>query len=162
MPADYTLAKKEAQDIIKKYQIEDTAASHIFQIAREEGLTIKMLPMPEKYKNVSGFLDPSLKTIYINEIDPPNRIVFTIAHELGHFKMHKDRANELSVLLRNTSIATTDIEKEANCFAAELLVPENKLIEAINNPNFKNVEVLAKIFGVSQEVIVNRINRILK
>jgi Zn-dependent peptidase ImmA (M78 family)/transcriptional regulator with XRE-family HTH domain len=48
--------------------------------------------------------------IFLNKNAPPDRMRFSLAHELGHAIMHR--------------IPTDQIEDEANAFAGELLVPE--------------------------------------
>lgn len=48
--------------------------------------------------------------IFLNRHVPPDRMRFSLAHELGHVIMHQ--------------IPTDQIEDEANAFAGELLVPE--------------------------------------
>lgn len=56
---------------------------------------------------------------------------FTAAHELGHFVLHKDRMAGFiaDAAISETDDATTDMEREANRFAAELLMPK-EVIEA--------------------------------
>lgn len=51
--------------------------------------------------------------IFLNRSAPPDRMRFSLAHELGHVIMHR--------------IPTDDIENEANAFARELLLPENDI-----------------------------------
>jgi Zn-dependent peptidase ImmA (M78 family)/transcriptional regulator with XRE-family HTH domain len=51
--------------------------------------------------------------IFLNRSAPPDRMRFSLAHELGHVIAHR--------------IPTDSIEEEANMFAAELLVPERDL-----------------------------------
>jgi hypothetical protein len=51
---------------------------------------------------------------------------FTAAHELGHFLLHRDRMTGFvaDATISETDDTTGDMEREANRFAAELLVPE--------------------------------------
>lgn len=70
----------------------------------------------------SGYLDAENKTICINAKDCSERKRFTIAHELGHFCLGHGSS------LRDTSkadwyVVNTEHEREANLFAAELLMP---------------------------------------
>ncbi len=54
--------------------------------------------------------------IFLNRNSPPDRMRFSLAHELGHIVMH--------------TVPTDTIEDEANAFAGELLVPERKFRRA--------------------------------
>ena len=96
----------------------------------------------------------------INAADPPNRKKFTIAHELGHWVMHRsllrDRP-EIGVLLREPlgRADSSPLEQEANAFAANLLVPDNML----KSYRTDDIVLLAKVFGVSEEVIGYRLKR---
>ena len=74
-------------------------------------------------------VDAAERTIYVSRSDPPARQRFTIAHELGHFWMHmrsgdvrgfKDFGPQLAFRSDNN---LTALEREANAFAAELLMP---------------------------------------
>jgi Zn-dependent peptidase ImmA (M78 family) len=58
---------------------------------------------------------------------------------------------DLGVLFRQPIGAESDpIEKEANCFAANMLVPKHRL-----NPwdRWQKESVVAQLFGVSEEVV---------
>jgi hypothetical protein len=52
---------------------------------------------------------------------------FTAAHELGHFLLHRDRMTGFiaDADISETDDATNEMEREANRFAAELLMPED-------------------------------------
>src|SRR6267378_7619761 len=85
--------------------------------------------------DVSGALirnDDSV-VIAVNSAQHENRQRFTIAHEIGHFLLHKGTQvhfdDDFRINYRkadSTGIATDD-EKEANWFAAALLMPEHFL-----------------------------------
>jgi len=158
--ADYTKAKSAAQDILNKYKVDEPIVP-VFDIAKKEGLSIELFRPTEKLKNVAGFFDPKSKTIYVNDDDPPNRKTFTIAHELAHHILnHKDE--EIGILPRWPEIQNqvkSPIEQEANCFAAELLVPKEMLNVTKQKYNLtdKDIDLLSRIFGVSKEVMTYRL-----
>lgn len=64
---------------------------------------------------------------FVNADDILPRRRFTAAHELGHAVLHRDRMGrylaDTEVTMRETDDATDEIEREANQFAAELLMP---------------------------------------
>lgn len=68
---------------------------------------------------------------------------FTIAHELGHFFLHRDNG-ETSFSRQGSNRK----EWEANWFAAELLMPKQEFIEAARQNDY-NAQSLALHFGVS-------------
>lgn len=91
---------------------------------------------------LSGFLlrDVEKKEIIlgVNSRHHENRIRFTMAHELGHFFLHEGEkvhldsdkvAYKINHRDQNTSKGEDDSEKEANYFAAELLMPTKFLAE---------------------------------
>lgn len=90
----------------------------------------------------------------------PGRRAYTIAHELGHYVLHRELidedenfdsgvyCSEDSILRRNGS----GIEQEADEFAANLLMPLNdfrKQIPAKSVPNFDDLGKIADRYGVS-------------
>lgn len=107
-----------------------------------------------KGNEIAGFIDFESKKIFVNKDDPPNRQRFTIAHELGHYILHPDFVKDetkYKVLLRRPleDKNYTPEEKEANCFAANLLVPDDLIKKYRDIPNGIN----ATLFAVSEEVI---------
>lgn len=103
---------------------------------------------------IAGFIDFDKKKIYVNKDDSPNRRRFTIAHELGHYIMHKayiKNESKYKVLLRKPleDKNYTPEEKEANCFAAYLLVPD----ELLNKYKDVSNSINSALFVVSQDVI---------
>ena len=124
------------------------------KIAKAMGFKILNGIFPEGKRNIAGFVDIKEKAIYVNAEDPPARRNFTIAHELGHVILRHDFGDNYKPLYR-TPIGNNEIdpqEKEANCFAANLLVPTNLLLKYIEMPD----EIVGKIFGVSKDVIKYR------
>jgi hypothetical protein len=88
----------------------------------------------------SGMLIPSERLILVNAAEATNGHVpirrhrFTIAHELGHWICHAlaDGA-EAPTFCRSRDLsqdADRDLEREANVFGAELLMPEAAVREA--------------------------------
>ena len=90
----------------------------------------------------SGMLLPASRTIVLNAAEAPRdeaplrRFRFTIAHEIGHWVCHcnEGRAPVLEPSYCRpvdlTEAADHALEREANVFAAELLMPERAVREA--------------------------------
>jgi Zn-dependent peptidase ImmA (M78 family) len=74
--------------------------------------------------NISGAVDHKNKKVYVNASEPPQRRLFTAAHEVGHIKLH---ASEDCIDYRGpTAIPYDPKENEADLFAACLLMPEKE------------------------------------
>lgn len=95
--------------------------------------------------------------IRINRHEAKHRQRFTLAHELAHFLLHRDRVVaeggwSENVLLRAPN-QPIQIEYEANWLASDLVIPSHLLAQATadyNGPMTSEViEDLARRFGVS-------------
>ena len=72
---------------------------------------------------------------------------FVMAHELGHAILHK---TENCYFIRNkTFLSTAWIEKEANTFAAELLIPDSLIRD---NPEYTKKQ-LARLTGYNEMIM---------
>jgi Zn-dependent peptidase ImmA (M78 family) len=93
------------------------------------------LRIEQAYMDCSGMLLPEQRLIRINATEGPRneaplrRFRFTIAHELGHWICHALEGVAPAVsycrAIDLTEAADRTLEREANIFAAELLMPEN-------------------------------------
>lgn len=113
---------------------------------------------------ISGMLERSGETflLTVNATDPDTRQRFTLAHEIGHYMLHRhlvgdglddDRAYRSTEVgkYHNTLIGPKE-EREANKFAASLLMP----IDAIRRERVKlgdDVQAMASLFGVSEHAM---------
>ena len=104
----------------------------------------------------SGMLIPSKRLIRVNASEamsgdtPTRRIRFTIAHELGHWICHARGMEAAPTYCRSQDLAQDAdraLEREANVFGAELLMPEAAVRDAW--AAFSDRDVLAQRFGVS-------------
>ena len=98
------------------------------------------------------FYQSRIHNIVIDEniVDIFRRIL--IAHELGHFSLHKEIAmmrgfQEMEVLEARD---TEPMETEANLFAAELLLPDNEVIDCLRENTFFET---AKILNVPHALL---------
>jgi len=120
--------------------------------------------------NISGALfaesDPII--IGVNRLHHPNRKRFSIAHELGHFFLHRDDSQLfIDVFLRDERSAKgIDLqEREANAFAAALLMPKEIIFVYLRKyPTDLLDEVgirrMAALFEVSTQAMVIRLTRL--
>jgi len=124
--------------------------------------------------DISGFLyrdhEKSSAIIGVNSSHHHNRQRFTIAHELGHFllhtgdKVHVDRGFEVRLRSDESSKGTDIDEKEANLFAAELLMPKAFVEKDLEDVGFvdlmeeKTIKALADKYQVSPHAFAFRLS----
>jgi hypothetical protein len=100
--------------------------------------------------------------IFYNGSASPERIRFTIAHELGHLILH--RAQQISVECDKGGVTSgqfddRNIEREANEFASNLLMPIDVLRRLLGDQRKVTLHLLsdiARIFQVSFEALCLR------
>jgi hypothetical protein len=107
----------------------------------------------------SGMLLPAARKIVLNaheraggQNDPPlRRFRFTIAHEIGHWVCHVVQAGRTEPVFCRAKDLSEDadraLEREANVFAAELLMPEPAVRKAWDE--LENATACAVLFDVS-------------
>ena len=144
----WEIARKRAEALT-----EDSPAPPIpvHEVIETNGAQLVYTGFGEFSDRVSGCCDFANATIFVNAADAWVRQRFTMAHELGHWLLHRDlyRSNSgrYRVLPRFAQPASDDpLEKEANHFAANLLVPARLLrpVRGVSVPR------LAQAFGVSE------------
>lgn len=131
-------------------------------IAKELGIEVVEADLPE---DVSGALikdggkDP---VIFLNASDSKARKRFSCAHEIGHYINRKSASNENYEYVDLRSLASSkgkDPEEiYANRFAAELLIPEER-VRAFHKEGFPSF-IMAIKFGVSDEAVRNRLKNL--
>mgnify|MGYP001168533593 FL=1 len=85
--------------------------------------------------------------IFLNQKLPKHELKMVMAPELGHAIMHR---KENCYFIRNkTLMLTSKIEIEANTFAAELLIPDELILE---NPCVP-ADQIASIAGYCEEIM---------
>ena len=104
---------------------------------------------------VSGMLLPSERRIVVRSDESEPRRRFTIAHELGHWICQCLEGDMQPVYCRAAEIgvdaAAKALEREANVFAANLLMPEPVVRAAWAEAG--TVEATASLFDVSPEAM---------
>lgn len=109
-------------------------------LIQKEGINLINYPFKD---DISGVLiiEEDKATIGIDKNSNNVRKRFTLAHELGHYKLHAQKSNMFmdNVFFRKKSAGYTSkeekIEREANFFAANILMPENLIRKEILDLN---------------------------
>ena len=138
--------KHKSLAVIKEYGTND-----VYQICESLGIYI----LKNKLGQANGFLQFDKPTnqylIHINENLKNEH--FVIAHELGHYYLHKN-LNTFKIL--NCSSALKDkLEHQANLFASELLLTDRMIHDAIPIIREFTQEQVASYFEVPLSAVVD-------
>ncbi|MDP3790702.1 MAG: ImmA/IrrE family metallo-endopeptidase [Candidatus Omnitrophota bacterium] len=179
--------EKVAADFLHKYHPKDAYPTPIEEIV-EFKLGIDIIPIPGLHEiiEIDGFISSDLSNISVDEYvykHRQGRYRFTLAHEVGHAIMHEGVYRHRGF---NTTGDWKDfmetfpenewswLEWQANQFAGLILVSSHHLEKRIKHHSkqikalgIKNeavamdriVELLARDFVVSREVILRRIDK---
>ncbi|MBD1205594.1 MAG: ImmA/IrrE family metallo-endopeptidase [Rhodobacteraceae bacterium] len=151
-----------------------TLEGDIVSLAREFGLKVlveDLLPYERGYlQNAPSYGSPSGWVVKLNQQDRAEVQNFTVAHELGHFVLHKAHLAGRDIFdgrINRDSQSATDpfiylepsdqiMESEANQFATALLMPANQF-----RPAFSRLagdqSALAKLFFVTEKAVKRRV-----
>lgn len=141
----------------------DSTPVPIDQIISDIGLPLCYEAMAD---NISGYIERSNGSyrIVVNANHAPTRQRFTAAHELGHYVFHRDLLGEgvgdnRAYRTEGTERPNANIrpihERQANSFAANVLMPRHRLTDV----GHETTQALAERFGVSQEAMRIRLGR---
>ena len=125
-------------------------------VANKLGYTVFYLAGDLTAKDISGAVDKTNKRIFVNPHDSIKRQTFTIAHELGHAKLHASNVVDYRNS-SNLSVEQCRAEHEADEFAAQLLMPKDVFIREWGK---KDVWQLSNMFAVSEHAIMFRAKKL--
>lgn len=143
--------RQKVQSLLKMAEITKPPVD-VNRIAEELGFTVVPYPFPEKRKGMIH-IGGGDKVIGVNENHPKNMRRFTIAHEIGHYLCgHQHYENTFIDDEKRYFDPHFHQEREADIFAAELLMPKEWLEENIKQRGIDALE-LAKIYEVSEQAM---------
>jgi Zn-dependent peptidase ImmA (M78 family) len=110
----------------------------------ERELKLDLIPLPGLYKitGTEAFLTGDLNEIVFDADRPEVRIRFSIAHEVGHFELHKEQIEKLrassyeewkEIIANIPGAIWGRAEYQASEFAGRLLIPRQVLINSVRN-----------------------------
>lgn len=142
------LIKREVRKILNQLSvdtIQQGPAIILESIVAHLGLVIRRFPM---HKLISGILlfDGDDWVVGINSCQSKSRQMFTTAHEIAHYVLDKDNS-VCPVTVNIDNLRQYTIERRADVFAAELLMPKQLLLPYIRKGY--SPEAVAKMFGLS-------------
>ena len=126
-------------------------------IAEALGVTVILDSDMEDTTSGSYSLDGDQPVIRVNANQHSNRQRFTLAHELGHHVLlHGEREDNPVTLFRQEG-TTSNLEIEANAFAAELLMPKGVIDYVVENATKPTIQYMAEQFWVSEQAMIYRL-----
>ena len=144
-------------EILREYT--DEVPVRVGSLAKALGLKVVVAALP---MNISGMIKPDEDgdsfVIKVNRFEPKVRQRFTIAHEIAHFLLHRDRiqAGVVDSVLYRSKLSSR-VEAEANRLAADIIMPRRKIREITGLesylPSSQVVENLAEQFQVSKQAM---------
>ncbi|MBO6816186.1 MAG: ImmA/IrrE family metallo-endopeptidase [Rhizobiaceae bacterium] len=126
-------------------------------LAKKLGIKVFVATLPA---GISGEIKASPNEedtfiIRVNRHESRPRQRFTLAHEIGHFLLHKDKiGNGIVDDALYRSRLSNSLEYEANRFAADLLMPKaeiDKILDTAVGSDDALIETVCRKFGVSKQ-----------
>jgi Zn-dependent peptidase ImmA (M78 family) len=171
-------ALREARRILQEEKIRKAPVA-IYRLAKKYADVVEIQMDDE----ISGMLIPPTSklgetrwTIVVNQAHSTVRKRFTVAHELGHLRLHgftsphADRGFKVRFRSERASDGSIAEEIEANQFAAEILMPAHLLLARLSEleveyaPDIQDEDSIAKLaeeFRVSQQALSIRLSNLL-
>jgi len=109
------------------------------------------------HKDIMGFYKYEKKTkwIVLNGNSNEKEKYFTCSHELGHSVLH-ERFNTPH-LRRDTMFSINKLEREANAFVIELMLPDDVWNEYLTN--YRSLTDLERVTGIPQNLLIAKLNQ---
>lgn len=158
------LATKIWEDAGKHFPVEPQ------KIAALHKIEVKLQDLEDDVSGMMVTREDGNAVIAVNEHHSKTRQRFSMAHELGHFFLHRTVSpvfvDSKKVFYRDAraSEGTIRQEIEANAFAAELLMPaaevRKRFPEKLSGTEEDEMDVSAKEFGVSVLALSIRLQRL--
>jgi Zn-dependent peptidase ImmA (M78 family) len=165
-----SLVEKKARQLLETAAIKDLPVP-VEELAKQLGAQLTHEPFDG---NISGMLyrEGDRVVIGVNSAHAYTRQRFTVAHEIGHLRLHPGRPIIVDKLVRvnlrdrKSSLATDKEEIEANGFAAALLMPSHLVVREVQRRAARGrslvsdewlIEELARSFKVSSQAMEYRL-----
>ena len=152
-PSDRARLRAAADSLRKQWGINsDVPFPHLTRTAETNGIVVVFASFADddEVRRVSAFSTSKLSRPII--VTPPDRVDdvfrhrFNLAHELGHFILHRDDVH-----------GDIEIEREADAFAGELLLPEKAMRNVLTaRVEWDRIARLSQVWGVDMKALIFR------
>lgn len=135
----------------------------IENIAHQMGVSINKTTGIDGDWDISGKFsyEEGVPTCWVSITDTEQRQRFTLAHELGHFALnHGEQVDSTESLYRKTQGWQHSREREANAFAAEILMPKIAIDFLIEKKGITGIRALAQALNVSPVAMEYRLKNV--
>lgn len=143
-------ARKAARQLHRDYRL--SFPVNLTLLARELDIDVYHCAMPGKVNAFALWLRASGKFVaVVNRSQIPTRQRFTLAHEFGHILLgHHSERDLYASLTGALSDMDRRCEREADCFASELLLP-TEVVKKLCLQDGMNAAAISSYFDVSRK-----------
>ncbi|WP_241301417.1 ImmA/IrrE family metallo-endopeptidase [Burkholderia stabilis] len=150
---------ERAEALISEFGISSPSELDVEAIACDAGMDVRYESLDGCEATLVGFKNQAIATI--RPSGNRGRERFSVAHELGHWNMHRGKSFRCRVDDQSANLASdAPREKEADSYAAHLLMPRYLFDPAIRSgakiPTFKHIGEVAQTFEVSVAAAIIR------
>lgn len=163
------LIEREANRLLERAG-EHAPPVNVEKVAASLGIRVEQAELDADCSGLLIRSDRDGAVIGVNWDHHPNRRRFTIAHEIGHYLFHKggtfiDKGTYARFRDQESGSGTISEEKQANHFAAVLLMPERWIKKAFQQHPFdpaddSSLHELAEAFQVSTQAMMFRLSNL--
>lgn len=131
-----------------EYKGLDSPKLDVESVAKKLGIRVEYVLMEDDLSGILYKDEENNWVMQVNEEHHVNRQRYTIAHELGHFCLHRHLKTRFEDQIFFRGGKSSKPEWQANDFASAILMPEDEFRKKVRS-GVKKVEELAKEFKVS-------------
>lgn len=136
-----------AQEIRFLLKLQEAPIPNLTNVLENAGILILKFDFGvEQIDGVSTITDEGHRIIFLNSAQPPDKMRFSLAHELGHLIMHFEVKTNYP----------DEIENQAHAFASELLFPISQARAYLPVFSFPTMLALKKKWGISMRAIAQK------
>lgn len=147
-PSDVAILAREF------YKIPRGPIRDLISFLEKNGIAVIYMDVPsEKFDGMTVYTDSNYPIIFLNKNMPNDRKRFTLAHELGHQIMHFPFRFEYDLYDRLEKDPNI-LEKEADSFSSEFLLPERDCRNELFNLTYQKLADLKLYWKVSKKAII--------
>ena len=161
------LAESQAAELLNRHGITQPPVP-VDSLAEREQIDVRFSPLEDGVSALLVLIPEAQPVIAVNSAHHVNRRRFSVAHELGHYEMHRDQSelfvDGAFVHFRDgkSTLAIDPQEIEANAFAAALLMPAAFLEQDLGKKKYGSLEpkvvmALARRYKVSEQALKYRL-----
>lgn len=151
--ARVSFAREVARKVLRQYKLTVPVSIESF-VSDTLGYTVMLEPLEG---GLSAVADHDNKILMVNKNEVPNRRRFSVAHEMAHYFLGHSK-QMLDTVDQPYADLLQGLEREANSFAAELLMPSEAF--SLTFRQGATPDQLAEKFGVSKDAVWVRITEL--